>query len=864
MCPVLNLQLTRLLLTFFSLAVVTACQQDNSAPELLPLEEQLWQVNSTQSLELFGRDSEGGVLNFSFDMEPLPNVATDGALGRPTLSPLSRNQALFQWAPSIGDIGVYTLSFTVSDEQGLSDTESIRVEVFGSSIGDQAALRFVKPRGAGQSLDVIQTPCLDLELAITADGLADEDILISLSEPILEGTNLVPSGEIRGKQRRLNWCPSESQLSMADRYTLSFRAQRWLGDRWSEGMKKRYLVRLSQNSIDQPMDDCIGRPPSINHVPPMSVSAASNSLIELTINDDFGIKSAPLLAVWNSNLRVPERLSDPGWILSEFERVANQENLWTATLPILDLEANTQSIYYGMIVTDNDDPNGARCDHTVESTIYNVPIDHSLGTSRLSLCQECSRHEQCGSVSDLCLAYEEGNFCGQACNDQSPCQQGYTCLNLDTADGTQVQQCIPDLLSCVSSCTPDRFDLLTEDPNLPPSATSLEFGEYSNLALCGENYDLYKVNIPQGNGIAVEVLFEASQIDIDLAIALDASTTSDSELTFEYESASPDQSVERLTLDCANPDQANQSAWIAVIPYEVSMRGQYALRINELSNGCGQTCVDDANEALEPLLVGDGLYEQLKLCPNNQDQFIIEVEAGWVISAYLDFESSAGDLDLKLYSAAGQLVQSDLAQRDGAVIEWRSDQGGSFLLEVSGSSPLVTNDYSLDLYLYATQACSSTTDCPESTFCYPQLGCLDNECNPELSCGEYHSCIYPLTGANNINGQCASDCFTDSMCRNSEVCKLFENGDGVCLNPGSTETGEFCTSHAECLDTAACIELNGQFRCLDAGCEFLDCPEGSTCVYDANRSYCLPSCESMTCPNGWTCRSEASGQICRP
>ena len=78
-----------------------------------------------------------------------------------------------------------------------------------------------------------------------------------------------------------------------------------------------------------------------------------------------------------------------------------------------------------------------------------------------------------------------------------------------------------------------------------------------------------------------------------------------------------------------------------MIPYEASMRGQYAIRINEMNNACGQSCLDDVNEAMEPLSVNDGLYEQLKICPNNQDQFIIDIEAGWVISAYLDFESSA-------------------------------------------------------------------------------------------------------------------------------------------------------------------------------------------------------------------------------
>ena len=54
------------------------------------------------------------------------------------------------------------------------------------------------------------------DLEITADGLSDEDILISLSEPIIEGSNLTPAGEIRGKQRRLTWCTKLNAMRQID------------------------------------------------------------------------------------------------------------------------------------------------------------------------------------------------------------------------------------------------------------------------------------------------------------------------------------------------------------------------------------------------------------------------------------------------------------------------------------------------------------------------------------------------------------------------------------------------------------------------------------------------------------------------
>ena len=75
-------------------------------------------------------------------------------------------------------------------------------------------------------------------------------------------------------------------------------------------------------------------------------------------------------------------------------------------------------ISYGFIVTDNDDPSGARCDHTVESMIYELRVVGSTDGGGRQLCEPCTVDAQCGGDQDVCLFYGEGRFCGRFCHDE--------------------------------------------------------------------------------------------------------------------------------------------------------------------------------------------------------------------------------------------------------------------------------------------------------------------------------------------------------------------------------------------------------------------------------------------------------------
>ena len=622
------LTLSVTLSVMLSVTLLFGCDESNTPPSLLPVEEQLWLVNSANSVELFARDQEGGTLRFEFTMDPLPEVFTQGALGQPTLTPLTQNQALFQWAPSLRDIGAYSVSFTVLDEGGLSTTETIRIEVYSPGIGDQAALRFMRPIGAGESLDLSQRGCLELDVQIGADGIPPEEVLIDLTDPPVEGADFIPPGTFTGKERRLSWCPSLEQLEAQNRYTFNLRARRRQGEDWSTGITKRYLVRLESSGGED--ESCVGRPPTIQHEPPLQVSGPLDYEISIEVYDDFGIKSAPLLAVWDQGEPLPESVSDSRWSLIEFDRSLGVESRWTAKIPNLNLElGQVSTLYYAIIVTDNDDPNGAQCDHTVESQVYPLEITGGGGLSALPLCHPCSTNEQCGGSLDLCLTYEDDTYCGRDCSLQNVCDVGYECLLLDTGDGTQVQQCVPESLSCIASCYPDLFDQNEESSSAYRDAPIITEGGYSNLSLCGEDYDLYQVEIPSLHGLDVEVSFDHTLIDIDIAIALESSQSADNSLVFDYESTFSDRPSERIQLSCVRASGGIERAWIAVYPYQQDMRGEYTLSVNTPNGGCETPCTDDALERQEPATLGDGLYDSLTLCAADEDLFLIELEPGF-------------------------------------------------------------------------------------------------------------------------------------------------------------------------------------------------------------------------------------------
>ncbi len=79
------------------------------------------------------------------------------------------------------------------------------------------------------------------------------------------------------------------------------------------------------------------------------------------------------------------------------------------------------------------------------------------------------------------------------------------------------------------------------------------------------------------------------------------------------------------------------------------------------------------------------------------------------------------------------------------------------------------------------------------------------------------------------------------LCTGVEVCDR-----GVCIDvcfEGSCPDGQLCTAEG---------------RCVDVGCESLECPAGQRCFMGA----CVGACEGVVCPAGQTCRAGSCLDLC--
>ncbi len=69
------------------------------------------------------------------------------------------------------------------------------------------------------------------------------------------------------------------------------------------------------------------------------------------------------------------------------------------------------------------------------------------------LCTPCEADNECGGLSDLCLEYADGQFCGRSCELQT-CPTGFDCLEVQGPNGPS-RQCQPEALICSACFDPD-------------------------------------------------------------------------------------------------------------------------------------------------------------------------------------------------------------------------------------------------------------------------------------------------------------------------------------------------------------------------------------------------------------------------
>jgi hypothetical protein len=192
-------------------------------------------VGSELIIEIRATDPDLEIIRFSFDS------TLDSLSGRAMIEPTGNGAALFRWTPLASDVGTWAIDFRASDSNETT-TETILVEV--RAIADGAPV-FRRPIAPGATLDLEQTPCINVEIEIEDPDTPNVDIV--QVEPVLTGATLVQDS---GTLATWRWCPSADQAAASDRHVLILGAD----DRENAPTLKHFLIILRGDQVAVPVD----------------------------------------------------------------------------------------------------------------------------------------------------------------------------------------------------------------------------------------------------------------------------------------------------------------------------------------------------------------------------------------------------------------------------------------------------------------------------------------------------------------------------------------------------------------------------------------------------------------------------------
>lgn len=793
-------------------AVVAGCSS-GSGPQIMPLDDVRARCNDTVIIDLRVLEATGDE-TWSFTAPDIPDIQRHASITR------SGASAMFRWIPLASHSGMHPFTFTVTNSQG-SDSETIQIEVLACG----GVPRFIQPPPGG-TFDLSENPCVDVDIEVI-----DEDainVTIREGEPRIQGGQMT---QTEGFRARWHWCPTPEQINATLRYTLHLEAD----DGQNPPVRQPFDIVLLD---DGPKPDCEGLAPQI-----ASAAAAQNPYnterdyeVNATITDDRGLKDMPVL---HYSTEAPDPASPDVTRMSTVTFGHVEGAQYRAFIPNLRLrEGETRTIYFIVSATDNDDPEGTRCDHTTRSPVYQFVAGHGVDYSEY--CDACSNDGQC--LNGLCVVSLAGggttasqSFCGRDCG--SGCAEG-TCQNITSRGGLTEMQCVPDALRCDGGGGGDCTDDSYEDANdSPATAPMLTVGSTGNGQICPDDLDYFAVDLVADTEYRIYATGWTLPTDIDITLAtptnvvigLGAGTTDAEDFTVCPATSG------RHSLEISGYDGA---------------QGPYMVQVTTTGGSC---CDDDDYEDNDvradaaPMVCGFGIEEAL-YCPGDEDWFSFTAPSAMTVDIDMACDAGSSDLDLQLFDSVGTRLGSSLGMTCDESLTASLPTGGTYYVRVFSYSSSATGSYLLDCAESSSASCTDTRSCPAGTVCDPSRGCIDETCTPGVTtCPSGHIC--PPAGLAGESSVCMPSCTSSSTCRTGYECKIFETG-RACAPTGSGQTGQPCRTFEDCAQERICLNASPSGYCAEINCmTSMDCPMDShtsttsRCVsVGSGRNICLMDC----------------------
>jgi hypothetical protein len=501
---------------------LAACGGSNSAPKIMPIDDQVAEVGVELTVQIRATDADNDPLSFDFAAPSIPDLKTRS--GPATIASFADGVATFRWTPTARDRSdtPYTIDFKVSDGTSTA-VETVRVTVTDAGTGNSPIFR--QPLGTGTTLDLTTATCVDVDLVVEDN----DSPMVTLAEqpPGLGGAMLTATGNYTATW---HWCPTMDQIAAQDRYMVTWTAD----DGSSPTSLKQYLIVLRK----MPKTNCTGSAPVIMHTQLAAQATVQDLKISATVTDDIGLKDPPIVYYATTP---PAAGALPATQVTMVQKSGTPQNgVYEGTIPnpVASSPSGTmKTLYYLIAATDADDPTGS-CNHTTQAPTtgtYMVTVTNPGATTGLGLCAACTSDTQCGGASDNCIKVgPTSTYCGQACGDTgSPaCPTGYTCsaAAILSVDGLSKRQCVPMSNSCdpvmMMACTDDTFEPNDSRTTITNSqAMSMAPGTYQNLVLCpvgttGANEDWFGIPVSAESTVTAKISFlvgvDYSDLDMQL------------------------------------------------------------------------------------------------------------------------------------------------------------------------------------------------------------------------------------------------------------------------------------------------------------------------------------------------------------
>ena len=232
---------------------------------------------------------------------------------------------------------------------------------------------------------------------------------------------------------------------------------------------------------------------------------------------------------------------------------------------------------------------------------------------------------------------------------------------------------------------------------------------YSRLQMCDGADEWYAFDLTAGRASEVFINFDGSKADLDLFVYAAGDLTSPIEMAT---STSSDESVTFTP--------STTGTYYAKVTGKANARLSYDLMLFTDTDGDGtaegpedRVCPDafednDARTSAKQVPVGS--YDDLLICPADQDYLQVFVPAGATLTATLNFDNDLGNIDLRILSAAGAVLGSSATTNDTETASVTNmGLGTNYIVHVAPSGAAFTNYYDLEIELSFADVCMDDT-----------------------------------------------------------------------------------------------------------------------------------------------------------